>query len=105
MASSDTGYGGLAGDLFLRLAADGLLALDAEQAAGIVAELVRTLDSVCLLLRCAGEDERESAADWLIPGERVAAVAVDRRSLEAARLELPKYIEAFRLVRDRAAAS
>ncbi|WHT17592.1 hypothetical protein N8J89_31355 [Crossiella sp. CA-258035] len=102
MAGSDTGYGGLAGDLFLRLAADGRLALDPAQAAVIVDELVRTLDSVCLLLRCADAEPRESAADWLIPGGRVPALDIDQPRLEAARRELPKYIEAFRLVRDRA---
>ncbi|GAA2822604.1 hypothetical protein [Crossiella cryophila] len=81
MASSDTGYSGLAGDLFLRLAEDGRLALGREQAGAIVDDLVRTLDSVHLLLR--GSSTRQ-------------------RGLEAARRELPKYIEAFRLVRDRA---
>ncbi|MCK2244239.1 MULTISPECIES: hypothetical protein [unclassified Crossiella] len=80
MASSDTGYSGLAGDLFLSLAEDGRLALAPEQAGAIVDDLVRTLDSVHLLLRGS---------------------TAEQRGLEAAQRELPKYIEAFRLVRDR----
>ncbi|MBP2477541.1 hypothetical protein JOF53_006413 [Crossiella equi] len=101
MASTHGGFDGLAGDLFLRLASDGLLAVEPAQAGQIMDDLLRTLDSVHLLLRHSEDTRPESAADWLIPGSRDSPPELNMPSLEAAQRELPKYIEAFRIVRDR----
>lgn len=88
-----------AGDLFLRLAAEGRLVIDAVRADQLIAGLEGTLELVVERLRLLGAWRR-------VPGELsqpvVDALFVDQLApgrLEEALLELPKYIEALRTAR------
>ncbi|MFI6097741.1 hypothetical protein ACIA8G_19455 [Lentzea sp. NPDC051213] len=92
---------GLVGDLVLHLAEEGRLSLEPAHAGDIVDDLVRTLASVTLLLRTAETSHADCAAEWLLPGNGTASPEWNHEALEAARRELPKYIEAFRIIRDR----
>ncbi|WBB80468.1 hypothetical protein O7606_03535 [Micromonospora sp. WMMD882] len=95
------------GDLLLTLAGEGRLVLDAAQAEEAVAELERTLSAVRARLRVLriwrhgppqGVDD---IPDDLAP-DVVDAVFTDQLApgrLEAAAVELPKYIEALRRAR------
>lgn len=95
---------GFAGDLFLRLAAERRLELAPEQADEIVVDLTRTLESVEFLLWSESRRRPEPAAEWLMPSSGSTALSWNLETLEAAKRELPKYIEAFRIVRDQGTA-
>jgi hypothetical protein len=90
-----------AGDLFLRLAARGWLVVSPEQAERAVAELERTLAEVRALLRRAELarrllDTEDPDLDRLVVDCAFAGqLGADR--WERALVELPKYIEAFRI--------
>jgi hypothetical protein len=94
------GTDGFAGDLFLNLAVERKLPLDPEQAGVIVDDLTRTLESVEFLLWSESRPRAESAADWLAGGSPGPTSAWHLERLAAAKRELPKYIEAFRMIRD-----
>lgn len=96
-----------AGDLFMTLAADGRLTLDADRADELIAELERTLAAITTRLQMVQIWQRMSAptVDEL-PDELaqpvVDAVFVDQLApgrLERAVHELPKYIRALRVAR------
>lgn len=76
---------GFAGDLFLRLAAEGRLVLDPGVADETIAALERTLHEVRTRLQILG-----SACN---PGQETTG------RLEEAAIELPKYIDALRRAR------
>ena len=95
-----------AGDLFLRLANEGWLVLPAVEAERVIAELEHTLAEVRARLRRAelSRELRDSSArvdaspevDQLIVDSVFAGqIAADR--WEQALVELPKYIQAFRI--------
>jgi hypothetical protein len=103
-------YAAFAGDLFLALAAEGRLVLEAEQADRVIAALEETLTVMATrarVLDCwrrrigpvADVLDRDSDntvidtvfADQMAPGR-----------LERAMVELPKYLEAFKAARKRA---
>lgn len=106
---SDEGSGGepFAGDLVLRLAREGWLVLAPEQAERLTAELERTLADVRSCLRRAELsrkllDVADDAAevDRLVVDSAFAGqIAADR--WEQALVELPKYIQAFRIAAKR----
>jgi hypothetical protein len=96
-----------AGDLFLNLATEGRLVVDAVRADGLIADLERTLDLVATRLRLVRiwQELPESAVDEL-PGALsqsiIDAVFIDQLApgqLDRAVDELPKYIRALRLAR------
>jgi hypothetical protein len=100
-----------AGDLFMSLAADGRLVVDAVRADELIADLERTLDLITTRLRLVRiwHQLPEPAVDQL-PDELsqsvVDAVFVDQLApgqLEQAVHELPKYIQALHVARRRAA--
>lgn len=88
-----------AGDLFLALADQGRLVLDADEAEEMIAGLERTLDALAVRVRLL-EAWRTGLADaWGMPQHVVDAVFAEQiapgRTDEAIR-ELPKYVEALR---------
>ena len=94
-----------AGDLFLHLAAKGWLVVEPEQAARVIAELERTLEAVrsrahrievSRRLRNASGDDIDPIVDRLVV-DAVFAEQIMSGSWERALVELPKYIEAFRM--------
>ena len=94
-----------AGDLFLHLAAKGWLVVKPEEAARVIAELERTLEvvrsrahriEVSRRLRDAAGDDMPADVERLVV-DAVFAEQVTSGSWEHALVELPKYIEAFRL--------
>jgi hypothetical protein len=98
-----------AGDVFLDLAGDGRLTIDANEADRLVAALECTLAAVCERLRVIKRwRELESPTLDGLPGPAAQIVAdavfqdqtVPGR-LEQAADELPKYISALRLARRR----
>jgi hypothetical protein len=103
----DAADGEFVGDLFLRLAADGVLVLDWAEAGRIIAGLRHTLDTVTGRLRLV-DLLRGTSLDALrridpeVEGAVVDAVfheQVGEGRLRRASDELPKYIEAFELAR------
>jgi len=96
-----------AGDLFLRLATEGWLVLPPEQAESIIADLERTLAEVRALLRKAelsralrdagagGVDLEPDVERLIVECAFAGQIAADR--WEQALVELPKYIQAFRI--------
>jgi hypothetical protein len=96
-----------AGDLFMSLAAEGRLVVDAVRADELIADLERTLDMITTRLRLVQIWHRlpEPAVDELpeaLSQNVVDAVFVDQLApgqLERAVDELPKYIQALRAAR------
>ncbi|GGP76442.1 hypothetical protein [Saccharothrix coeruleofusca] len=93
-----------AGDLFLRLANEGWLVVGSEQADHVIAELERTLDAVRAYLRRVELSRKlRDAADGITPDvDRLVVQAafegqVAAGTWEQALVELPKYIQAFRI--------
>ncbi len=94
-----------AGDLFLRLAREGWLVVAPEQAERVIAELERTLEVVRSRVRRAelARRLREVAADDVEPDvdrlvvDAAFAGQIASCTWEQALVELPKYIEAFRI--------
>jgi hypothetical protein len=96
---------GFAGDLFLRLAGEGWLVVTPEQAAPVIADLERTLAEVrtrlrkaelsMTLLEAAGTNADPDVDRLIVECAFAGQIAADR--WEQAIVELPKYIEAFRL--------
>jgi hypothetical protein len=101
-----------AGDLFINLAAEGRLVVDAVRADELIAELERTLDMITTRLRLVQIWQRlpEPAVDELpeaLSQSVVDAVFVDQLApgqLEHAVDELPKYIQALQVARRLAAS-
>jgi hypothetical protein len=103
---SDDGVEPFAGDLFLRLAERGWLVVSPEQAERAIAELEETLAEVRALLRRTELSRRLRGA----AGDLTVDPEIDRLVVECAfagqlgadrwaqaLVELPKYIEAFRI--------
>jgi hypothetical protein len=96
-----------AGDLFISLAAEGRLVVDAVRADELIADLERTLDMITTRLRLVQIWHRlaEPAVDELpaaLSQSVVDAVFVDQLApgqLERAVDELPKYIQALQVAR------
>jgi hypothetical protein len=95
-----------AGDLFLRLAAEGRLVLDADEADRIVAELEMTLEAVDARIRLVDTWRQlpppavrglDPAADQFVEAVFVEQVAPGL--MEQSVLELTKYVAAFKLAR------
>jgi hypothetical protein len=89
---------GYAGDLFLRLAVDGRLRMDPDQAGRVIADLERTLSVVRARLRLI-EAWRLAPVDAECAGGTMDAVFQEQMcpgQLEEAAIELPKYVEALR---------
>jgi hypothetical protein len=91
-----------AGDLFLRLAGEGWLVVPPDQAAPVIAELEDTLAAVRVLLRKAELSRRLRGAEvdpdvdkLILECAFAGQVSADR--WEQALVELPKYIQAFRM--------
>jgi hypothetical protein len=97
------GHEPFAGDLVLRLADEGWLVLPPEQAERLIVELERTLADVRSCLRRAELSRRlldvaDVAADvdrLVVDSAFMGQIAADR--WEQALVELPKYIQAFRI--------
>lgn len=97
------GHEPFAGDLVLRLADEGWLVLPPEQAESLIVELERTLADVRSCLRRAELSRRlldvaDVAADvdrLVVDSAFMGQIAADR--WEQALVELPKYIQAFRI--------
>lgn len=94
-----------AGDLFLDLAAKGWLVIRPEEAERVIAELEQTLEfvrsrthriEVSRRLRDAAGDDMDPGVDRLVV-DAVFAEQITSGSWERALVELPKYIDAFRL--------
>jgi hypothetical protein len=94
-----------AGDLFLDLAAKGWLVVEPAEAARVIAGLERTLEAVrsrahrievSRRLRDTAGDDIDPAVDRLVV-DAVFAEQITAGSWERALVELPKYIEAFRI--------
>jgi hypothetical protein len=94
-----------AGDLFLDLAAKGWLVVQPQEAARVIAGLERTLEvvrsrahriEVSRRLRNAAGDDIDPEVDRLVV-DTVFAEQIMAGSWERALVELPKYIEAFRM--------
>jgi hypothetical protein len=94
-----------AGDLFLDLAAKGWLVVRPEEAERVICELQRTLEvirsrthriEVSRRLRDAAGDDMDPGVDRLVV-DAVFAEQITSGSWERALIELPKYIEAFRM--------
>jgi hypothetical protein len=100
-----------AGDLFMSLAADGRLVVEAARADELIADLERTLDLITTRLRLVRLWQRlpEPAVDRLPPElsqsvvDAVFVAQLAPGQLEQAVHELPKYIQALQLARRRAA--
>jgi hypothetical protein len=96
-----------AGDLFLALAAEGRLVVDADRADALIAELEQTLDLITTRLRVARAWQQLPAASLdglpeLFAQSVVDAVFVAQLApgqLERTARELPKYIAALRTAR------
>ena len=96
-----------AGDLFMTLAVEGRLVVDAVRADELIADLERTLDMITTRLRLVQtwQQMSEPAVDELpeaLAQSVVDAVFVDQLApgqLEHAVDELPKYIRALRAAR------
>lgn len=93
-----------AGDLFLRLAHEGWLVVPPDQADRIIAELERTLEAVRSSLRRVELSRRlRDAAGEVAPEvdrlvvDAAFAGQVAAGNWEQALVELPKYIQAFRI--------
>jgi hypothetical protein len=94
---------GFAGDLFLRLARAGWLVITPEQAVPVIADLERTLDEVRARLRKAElsvtlletADVSPDVDRLIVECAFAGQIAADR--WEQAIVELPKYIQAFRI--------
>lgn len=96
---------GFAGDLFLRLATEGWLVVAPEQAEPIIADLERTLAEVRARLRkadlsttlweAAGNDVDPDVDRLIVECAFAGQIAAER--WEQALVELPKYIQAFRI--------
>ena len=94
-----------AGDLFLDLADKGWLVVEPGEAERVVAELLRTLDVVRSRVRrlevsrrlreASGEDVAPDVAQFAV--DTVFAEQVTAGTWERALVELPKYVEAFRI--------
>ncbi len=94
-----------AGDLFLDLADKGWLVVEADEAERVIAELTRTLEVVRSRVHRLEVSRRlrDAEVDGIAP--EVAQFAVDTvfaeqvtaGTWERALVELPKYIEAFRI--------
>lgn len=94
-----------AGDLFLDLADKGWLVVEPGEAERVVAELLRTLDVVRSRVRrlevsrrlreAPGEDVAPDVAQFAV--DTVFAEQVTAGTWERALVELPKYVEAFRI--------
>ncbi len=97
------GHEPFAGDLVLRLADEGWLVLPPEQAERLIVELERTLADVRSCLRRAELSRRlldvaDVAADvdrLVVDSAFMGQITADR--WEQALVELPKYIQAFRI--------
>jgi hypothetical protein len=93
-----------AGDLFLTLAREGRLVVDADRAARLVADLEQTLARVHSRLRVVRMWQQPSSRGLDAVPEPLARFVVDAvfleqavpGQLERAAAELPKYIEALR---------
>jgi hypothetical protein len=94
-----------AGDLFLELAAKGWLVVEPAEAERVIAGLQRTLDvlrsrvrrlEVSRKLRDAAGDDIDPDVGRLVV-DMVFAEQVTAGTWERALVELPKYIEAFRI--------
>jgi hypothetical protein len=94
-----------AGDLFLDLAAKGWLVVEPEEAARVIAGLEQTLEAVrsrahriqvSRRLRNAAGADIDPDVDRLVV-DTVFAEQIMSGSWEHALVELPKYIEAFRI--------
>lgn len=96
-----------AGDLFLRLAHEGWLVVSPEQADRVIAELEGTLAEVRSRLRkaelsrklrdVAGPDVAPDVDRLMVDSAFAGQIAAAR--WEQALVELPKYIQAFRIAR------
>ncbi|TDV54788.1 hypothetical protein [Actinophytocola oryzae] len=91
-----------AGDLFLRLARDGWLVVPPEQAAQVVVDLEHTLAEVRASLRRAELSRQLRGADVDPDVDRLIVECAFAGQLgadrwEQALVELPKYIQAFRM--------
>lgn len=94
-----------AGDLFLRLATEGWLVVSPEQAESVIADLEHTLAEVRALLRktelsrtlrdAAHADVAPEVDRLIVDCAFAGQIAADR--WEQALVELPKYIQAFRI--------
>ncbi|CCH32479.1 hypothetical protein ABZ816_23925 [Actinosynnema sp. NPDC047251] len=99
---------GFVGDLLLELAREGRLVLSPEQADRVVAELERTLEVIRVRVRRAELSRRLRQAGGIGPEvDRLAVDAVFAGQIaadtwERALVELPKYVEAFRIASGRA---
>lgn len=92
-----------AGELFLRLARQGLFVVEADEAERVVASLLATLDEVATRLYRLelSRKLRDSGCPVTAEVDRLAVDAVFEGQVAAERweralVELPKYIEAFR---------
>jgi hypothetical protein len=99
----DATPGMFAGDLFLALAAQGRLVLDAADADLLIADLERTLAVVTDRLSLLDRRRRPLCAAHAAQPEIDAAFAeqVAPGRLEQALAELPKYVEALRRAKRR----
>jgi len=110
--SEDVAVSAFAGELFLKLAAEGRLVVDDETADEVIAELQRTLSQIRSRLRVIRIWHRRPAGRLAELPDGVARDVVDAvfaeqiapGRLERAEAELPKYIEAFRRARRAAEA-
>ena len=88
-----------AGDLFLALADQGRLVLDADEAEEIIAGLERTLETLATRVRLLDAWRTGLADAYGMPQQVIDAVFAEQlapgRTDEAMR-ELPKYVEALR---------
>jgi hypothetical protein len=94
-----------AGDLFLELAADGRLVLDADRADGVIAGLEETLAVVRIRLRILEvRSQLPALGAGCHPADQPVVDAAFAEQIAPGQLrqalhELPKYIEAFRVAR------
>jgi hypothetical protein len=99
VSGGDVGMSRYAGDLFLALADQGRLVLDAEAAEEVIAGLERTLDVLARRVRLL-DAWREGLQDArALPQPAVDAVFADQIApggADEALRELPKYVEALR---------
>lgn len=98
-ASPDTATDGFAGELFLTLATEGRLVVDARQADELIAGLQRALCSVETRLRLAEQCPEKAGGE---SQELVDAVFMEQIApghLRRAADQIPKYIESLRRAR------